>query len=198
MFRRASILSPDDQTIREHLAMALFHDKQYAESADLLSGLIAGGKGTHRPDLEMTLGECQLQIGKPDDAAATFQQASEALPESALAWLGLARADLQLNKLHQAENALKQSLAIVETNSQSHLLMGYINLRENHLDDACAAFTRASELDPTDTVSRCMVGLTLNRLGRPHEAEQWYQKALKINPSDDMATQLMANLDVNN
>ena len=44
MLRRAGILSPDDLTIREHLAMALFYGKQFAESADLLSALLSERK----------------------------------------------------------------------------------------------------------------------------------------------------------
>jgi len=41
-----------------------------------------------------------------------------------------------------------------------------------------------------------MIGLTLNRLGKSQEAAAWYQRALKLNPGDDMASQLLARLDV--
>jgi tetratricopeptide (TPR) repeat protein len=196
MLRRAGILAPDDLTIREHLAMALFYGKQFAESADLLSALLASGKCDHRADLQITLGECQLQTDRPGDAVQSFQQASETMPESTGVWLGLARAELQLNNTKQAEFALRRCLALDDAGSQAHLLMGYAMFRDNRLNDAYASFVSASRLDPKDTVSMCMIGLTLNRLGKSQEAAAWYQRALKLNPGDDMASQLLARLDV--
>jgi superkiller protein 3 len=149
----------------------------------------------HRPDLQLALGECQLQTDKASDAVQSFQQASEAMPDSTVAWLGLARAELQLNNTRQAEFALRRCLALDDAGSQANLLMGYALLRENRLSEAYAAFVRASELDQNDTVSICMVGLTLDRLGRPREAADWYQRALKLDPGDEMASRLMARLD---
>ena len=59
MFRRAGILAPDDLTIKEHLAMALFYAKEYSESAGILSSLLADAKFEKRCDLMTALGECQ-------------------------------------------------------------------------------------------------------------------------------------------
>jgi len=195
MLRRAAILAPDDLTIREHLAMALFYGNQFAESADLLNKLLNGGNGDHRPDLQITLGECQLQTGDFSDAVQNFQQASEEMPQSVGVWLGLARAELQLNNPRQAEFALRRCLALDHPPSEAHLLMGYTLLRENRLMDAYGCFVRANQLDPNDTVSICMVGLALDRLGRAHDAAAWYQRALKLSPGDEMAQQLLASLD---
>lgn len=197
MFRRAVMLSPDDLTLKEHLAMALFHAKQFTESATVLEDLLSSGKCDHRPDLQITLGECQLQTARYSEAVQNFQQASESMPASVGVWLGLARAELELNNPRQAEFALRRCLGLPDAGGETHLLMGYAMLRENRPQDAYASFLRASEIDPNDTVSLCMVGLALDRLGRAREAAQWYQRALKLSPGDDMASQLMARLDVN-
>jgi len=198
MLCRAGILAPDDLTIREHLAMAQFYGKRFAESAELLSALLASGKCDHRPDLQITLGECQLQTARPDEAVQSFQQASETMPGSTGVWLGLARAELELNNFKRAEFAVRRCLALDDAGSQAHLLMGYVMLRQNRLDDAYASFVRASQLDQNDTVPICMIGLTLNRLGRSHDAAACYQRALKLNPGDNMASQLLARIDVQN
>jgi tetratricopeptide (TPR) repeat protein len=198
MLCRAGILAPDDLTIREHLAMAQFYAKRFAESGELLSALLASGKCDHRPDLQITLGECQLQTARPDEAVQSFQQASETMPGSTGVWLGLARAELELNNFKRAEFAVRRCLALDDAGSQAHLLMGYVMLRQNRLDDAYASFVRASQLDQNDTVPICMIGLTLNRLGRSHDAAACYQRALKLNPGDDMASQLLARIDVQN
>jgi tetratricopeptide (TPR) repeat protein len=195
MFRRASILAPDDLTIREHLASGLFYGRQYAESAMILSELLTHQKYDHRPELLMMLGECQLQTGKAGDAAQSFQQASDMEPDSSVAWLGLARAQVQLGSVRRGEYALNHCLAISDDNAQAHLLLGYLHLRESRFSDARDDFARASGLDPADTVSLCMFGLALDKLGQVRDAAACYEKALKIRPDDEMALRLLARLD---
>jgi tetratricopeptide (TPR) repeat protein len=196
MLRRASILASDDLTIKEHLARALFSAQLYAESAGILSDLVTNEKFNHRPDLLTMLGECQLQSGRAGDAVQSFQLASEMTPDSVGVWLGMARAHLQLSSMVRADIALRHCLTIDPKNSEAYLLLGYLRLRQSKFDEAHDAFARASSLDPTDPVALCMVGLTLDKLGHTQEAATYYQQALKINPDDEMATRLMARLDV--
>ena len=196
MFRRASILASDDLTIKEHLARAMFGDQLYGEAAAILSDLVTNEKFNHRPDLLTMLGECELQSGRAGDAVQSFQLASEMTPDSMGVWLGMARAHLQLNSMRRADIALHHCLAIDPKNSEAYLLLGYLRLRQSKFDEAHDAFTRASSLDPADTVALCMVGLTLDKLGHAQDSAAYYQQALKINPDDEMATRLLARLDV--
>jgi len=195
MFRRAGILESDDQTIKEHLALALFFNDQYSESAGILSDLIADPQFNHRSDLMVTLGECQLQTAHAPEAVVTFQAASEISPDSTGVWFGLGRAELQTGSLRQAELALRHGLALDAKSSEGHLLLGYVELRQSHVSEAYASFTRANQLDPSDTVSLCMVGLTLDRMGRKEQATDCFQQALRMKPGDQMAGQLLTNLD---
>jgi tetratricopeptide (TPR) repeat protein len=198
MFRRATILSPDDLTIREHLAMALFGGKKFAEAAGLIVELQSNEKYQHRPDLTLTLAQCQLETGQAAEAIDSFQQTADAMPDCAGAWLGLGRAELAMNNAVRAEAALRKSIALDDSNADGHLLLGYALLRQGHLPDAYQSFTRAAQLAPGDSVSLCMVGLTLKRLGRTGEAAQWYQRALQANPGDEMASTLLAKVDLAN
>lgn len=197
MFRHAQILSEDDLTIKEHLAMALFYAKEYSESAQLMSDLLTSEKFNHRPDLLSVLGECQLQTGHADDAVQSFQQASDMTPDAVSVWLGLGRAELQIYNLRRTEFALRKCLALDDNNGEAHLMMGYAELRLNELKNAYASFSRASELDPKDSTCICMMGVTLDRMGRKQEAAQCYQRALKVSPGDDMASKLLARMDMN-
>lgn len=197
MLRRASILASDDLTVKEHLAMALFYDHQYNESAQLISELVTKDSFNRRADLLMTLGQCQLQLNQLGQAAANLESAAQIMPGSAGVWLELARAQMQLGNLHRADYALGRSLAVDGNSGQGWLLLGYLRIRQSRLHDAYDAFTRASRIDPSDSLSLCMVGLTLDKLGRPADAATYYRQALKINPRDEMAAQLMARLDLN-
>ena len=104
--------------------------------------------------------------------------------------------DARPRGVRRADIALHHCLAIDPKNSEAYLLLGYLRLRQSKFDEAHDAFTRASSLDPADTVALCMVGLTLDKLGHAQDAAAYYQQALKINPDDEMATRLLARLDV--
>ena len=55
----------------------------------------------------------------------------------------------------------------------------------------------AAALDPNDTVSLCMIGYVLEKAGKPREALGFYAQALKLKPNDEMATRLMADIQLN-
>lgn len=194
MLRRASILSPDEPAIREHLATTLFDGGQYGACVQTLTELLADPAYARRGDLFMTLGECQLQIGQAGDAVASVQRAAELLPDSAGVRLVLARAQLQLQNLRGADQALQQAMALDDHNEGAYLLLGYLRLRQSRYTEACRAFNRAYQLDPSDTVSLCMIGLSLDKMGRPDEASACYRQVLKMEPGDELAQQLLARL----
>jgi Flp pilus assembly protein TadD len=75
-------------------------------------------------------------------------------------------------------------------------MLGYLRLRQEKLHDSLQAFTKAATLDRKDAVSVCMVGYVFERLGRHDAAMKCYAKALKLKPNDEMASQLMAGLDL--
>ena len=51
VLRQASILAEDDLTIREHLGLAMYFNKQYREACDVLSRLVGNDKYAKRADL---------------------------------------------------------------------------------------------------------------------------------------------------
>lgn len=196
MLRQASILASDDMAIREHLALAMFYAGQYREAADALKRLMKKEPYTDRGDLLAALGECQLQMGQYREARATLETATQQDPASAGVWLSHAKAAMQLNDAKRAEVSLRKSLALAPDNGDAHLMLGYLRLRQNRLADALPAFRKASALDQNDTVSLCMVGYALERLGQPEQAIQYYSKALRLKPTDEMATRFMASVNL--
>jgi tetratricopeptide (TPR) repeat protein len=196
MLRRASILGADDATIREHLATALYYQKHYSDCADVLSRLVKEDHYQDRPDLILMLGECQMQTGRAGDALANFQAAADAMPTLPGVWLAIARAALQLDQIERSDLAVHKALVVDPNNSESYLLLGYLKLKQNSPQEALRAFQQASTLSPQDTTGLCMIGYTLDKLGRHDLAMNYYAQALKQNPTDEMATQLMARVDL--
>ena len=109
---------------------------------------------------------------------------------------------LRLNDLKRAELSLKKAITIDGKSADAILLMGYLNLQQGKLSEALASFRKASQLTvdtngrPTDAVSLCMVGFVLEKMGRSNEAIGFYSQALKLKPNDELATSLLAKVQV--
>jgi tetratricopeptide (TPR) repeat protein len=194
MFRSASILATDDLSLREHLALAQYANKQYSDAGETLARLTADSAYAKRADLLSALGECQLQTGRVRDARDTFETASQLAPASASVWLGVAKSALQLGDTRRAEMSLKKAISLDGTSSESQLLLGYMRLNQKKLNEALLCFRKASALDPRDPVSICMIGLTLEKQGHADQAIECYARALKVKPGDELATRLMASM----
>ena len=196
MLREASILSEDDQTIREHLGLALFYAKNFAGAQDVLDRLVQQEGYTERFDLLLALGDCQMHTGRLREARSNFETAARLKPESAAAWRALGQAAIAADDLKRAEISIRRALALDEQAGQGHLLLGYVRLKQNRLAEALEAFRRANHLDGTDTVSLCMIGYTFEKAGDGRRAVAYYQQALRMRPGDELAARLLAGVDV--
>jgi tetratricopeptide (TPR) repeat protein len=107
-------------------------------------------------------------------------------------WLGVAKCAMQLNDLRRVELCDKKVLALDANNIEGHLLLGYLRLRQNKLDDALVEFLKVNSYDRSDGLSLCMIGFVLEKQGHEDEAMRYYERALKVNPTDELATRLMA------
>jgi len=84
-------------------------------------------------------------------------------------------------------------VALDGNSAETQLLLGYLRLKEDKLKESLAAFQRASQLDRSDTVSLCMIGYVLEKAGKSSKAMEYYGRALKLKPNDEMARQMMAS-----
>lgn len=197
MFRQASVLEEQELGFKERLGLALFYDKQYEDAADVLSKLVAKEGYGQRADLLAALGESQLHLNRAREARQTFETATQHDPSNAKAWLGLARAAMDTKDTRRAELALRKAQTLDATSAEAHLLVGYLRLRQERMKEALAAFQKASALDEKETVSVCMIGYVYEKTGRSDLAMKYYGKALKLKPNDQLASKLMAGVDLN-
>jgi len=196
-FRKASMLATDDIGIKERLAKAMLFNNQSREAAELLSRLTRDERNAERSELYVMLGEACMQADRASQARAAFETAAQINPSSSLAWQGIGKVALNANDLRRAEMAIRKSLALEPADPQALLLTGYLRLRQSKLDEAMVAFRKAAALDQADAVALCMTGYILERMGDQQQAMDFYAKALRVRPGDELATQLMANIGLN-
>lgn len=197
MFRQATLLATDDMGLKERHAKALFFAQKYRESAELLSRLTRDELFAERVDLYAMLGEAYLNLGRTTDARAAFETATQLNPSSVVAWQGVGKVALGVNDLRRAELAIRKAVALDPGDAQNHLLMGYLRLKQDRPSEAMVSFRKASALDANDPVSLCMAGYVLEKAGQTQQAIEFYARALQVKPGDELATQLMAGVGVN-
>jgi len=218
VLRQAVALAPDEAGIREHYGMTLFYARNYREAASVLERLIssqkpeinslkseakAGVDYANRADIRIAIGECQMEMDQPRDARDNFEVASQLQPENVAVWLNLSKAALRLNDPKRAELSLKKALSLDAKSADANLLMGYLNIQQNKLSEALASFRKASTLSEQDgdgsvrATSLCMSGMVLEKMGKSGDAVRYYSQALKVRPNDELATSLLAKVQVN-
>jgi Flp pilus assembly protein TadD len=193
---QATTLATDDNGIREHYATALFQAKRYADASESLSRILRDEKFANRADLLIMLGDCQSQLKQYRDARASYESATRIAPGESTAWISLARIALELNDLERADLALRKAAAIDPASAQAQLLIGYVRLHQNKLPEALASLKKSSMLDQKDPTALSMIGYVLEKQGKAAEAVPYYTKALELSPHDELATKLMAGVDL--
>ncbi len=123
-----------------------------------------------------------LRQGKLDEAIAEFGKAIEASEDFAIAYINIARANMQKGNLDAAIDALREHLALQPRSKNAESLLGNIRMDQGRLEEAEAHFTRALEYEPNFTEARNSLGLLYDRLGRTGEALEQFRRAVEIDP----------------
>lgn len=115
-------------------------------------------------------------------------------PQSAEAWARLAEVIVSdhLNRWNQtgdepiaeAEEAIRKALLIDPTNALAHLVYGFIHRRRGDHHSALEAYNRAIELDQNFALAYAHKGNALTLIGRPAEARELVEHALRLSPHD--------------
>jgi tetratricopeptide (TPR) repeat protein len=196
VLRQAAVMAPDEANVREHLAVALYQAKEYSEAAALLEKMMREEGFAKRGDLVTALGECQLMLNRPREARDSFETASALEPGAVSSWLNLAKAAMAINDPARAEMSLRKALSMDGQSPEAQVMLGYLRLKQDRLEESLAAFRKAASLDAKDPVAVCMSGYVLEKQGKPAEAAALYAAALKIRPNDELASALLAKVQV--
>jgi TolB-like protein/Tfp pilus assembly protein PilF len=139
-------------------------------------------------------------IGK---ALTQFQQAVDADPDYALAYIGLADCYALLPQyasassgetLLKARAAALRALEIDESLSEARASLGYIDMMSWRFEEAGKEFKRAIELDPNYPTASMWYGTFLNVTGRPDEALSQSRRAQQLDPLSAIGSVQVCNL----
>lgn len=125
-----------------------------------------------------------LEQGKYAAAIDAYESAVSLDPEYLDAWISLAYAYAQSNRLDDAASAYDHAISIAPDNLPALKGLSYIYSRLGKDQDALRIIDHAVEINPGDPLSWLQKGLTLSALGRMNESVQVYRKVLELSPDN--------------
>ncbi len=147
-YRKALVTEPDSSDATAGLVHLLIAEKRYADAQPLVEAAL--GRDPDDPALNAQLATILNSQGKQADALAVLEKLHKLEPASREVASMLADADVQADKLNEAD-ALYQQL-LVQTPADPALLdaHGQILIRQQRYADAVAAFRKATAARPDD------------------------------------------------
>lgn len=117
-----------------------------------------------------------------DDAEKKYLEVLTLDPDNVYTLANLGAAQMELNKLAEAESHLKRALALEADDAFSLALLGLLKFRQQKPDDAFDALSRAAKLDPDNAQTQNYLGLALAQRGQREPAEAAFRKAIQLAP----------------
>ena len=126
--------------------------------------------------------------GQYREAVQAFQQAVQKDPRSDIAYLNLGNAHYELKAYSEASDAFRHVLKINPTNSTALFYLGLSLIQQKQFAESIPYFQQAGVLDPDfEQLSLFYIGEAQSELGSLQEASETWKRAIKVNPSTDIA-----------
>jgi tetratricopeptide (TPR) repeat protein/2-polyprenyl-3-methyl-5-hydroxy-6-metoxy-1,4-benzoquinol methylase len=176
---------------------ALTLDPNHADSLHLL-GIIACQVGRHAAAVEL-LGralavnarsaDCHFNmahalraLGRLDDAAVHFNQASVLKRDFTAAHLGLGDLLMQQGRIDDARTRYQRALVIEPRSADAHYGLANVAMQQGRLDEATAEYRRVLALKPDFAEACSNLGVVLASQGKLDEAAVLYRRAIALKP----------------
>jgi len=128
------------------------------------------------------LGNTLKELGRLDEALASFTQAITLKPDFSEAHSNLGNTLKELGRLDEAEASLRQAVALKPDFAEAHSNLGGTLQELGRLDEALVSYTQAIALKPDFAEAHSNLGVTLLELGRLDDSEASYTKAIGLKP----------------
>jgi len=162
---------------------ALIKEKQNEVAKQVLEQAKKQGvAGKKLAQAHNNLGNTLKELGRLDEAEASYTIAIALKPDFAEAHNNLGNTLKELGRLDEAEASYTKAIALKPDFAEAYNNLG-ITLKElGRLDEAEASYTKAIALKPDFAEAHSNLGITLKELGRLDEAEASYTQAIALKP----------------
>jgi predicted O-linked N-acetylglucosamine transferase (SPINDLY family) len=128
-------------------------------------------------------GNALKQMGRLEEALASYEQAQRCNPQVVVIFLNLANTARLLGRLEKAAAHARQAIQLDARVPEAYFELGAALHDLGHLPDAVAAFQQAVRLRASFPEAYNRLGLLALRLGQVAEAVNYHRHAVAINPA---------------
>ncbi|GFO66976.1 B12-binding domain-containing radical SAM protein [Geomonas limicola] len=135
------------------------------------------------PDVHSNLGVTLFELGRLNDAEASYRRAIKLNPEYINAHINLGNTLRGKGFLTEAEACFRRALRINPDYAEGHSNLGNTLLDMGRLNEAEDCFRQAIKIKPDFAEAHSCLGHILRDSGRYMESEVCYRRTLEINPN---------------
>ena len=156
-------------------------------TADCNKAVALGNAGAEG---HVCLGTLANGTGEYEVAATEFQRAIQLDPTNDDAYIGLARAYTQQNKLDDAEKTYQRAISVRPQDSRSYSWLGSFYSQQAQYDKAAQMFQRVLALAPESFHGYSNLGAVFVFMGRDADAITMFERSIQIHPTPDALSNL--------
>ena len=127
-------------------------------------------------------GSALKDLGRPEEAEASYRQAIALEPDFAEAHFNLGKALRELDRLEEAESSYRQAIALKPDFADAHYNLGNTLKELDRLEEAEASYRQAIALTPDLAEAHSNLGGELKEQGRLEDAETSLRQAIALKP----------------
>jgi tetratricopeptide (TPR) repeat protein len=181
-YARAIEQNPSDRESMQMRGVALYSLGRPADAIPLLEKAHAAVASAN-VDPNYVLGICYIAVRRYDDARHAFAVQYGFPPDSAPAYLLVARMLLRQENPAAAEESARKAIALQPALPLAHQLLGEVALAEAKLPEAIAELDRERELNPLNGSVYDRLGDAYVRSGEDEKAQQELSRAILLEPN---------------
>ncbi len=183
-YRDATLLAPDDLTLRQNYAEALYFAGKYSDALAVLEDLRSNPDVTDKTSLLTVLGQTYLNLHRAREATDCFTEVTSENPHSNAGWIDLGKATLELKDYPRAVAIAQKVLRDEPDNVPGLILLALGQHKLQEWDAAQATLEKAHRIAPRNTTVLCLLGISMQHLGETDRAAALYAEAVDISPAD--------------
>lgn len=155
----------------------LQHAKDYAGSVERFQAVLA--RSIQSFEIHFYLARGLAALGRTDEAARHYEEASRRSPAQVAAWTGLAEARLALGRRDGARAAYETAIGLAPRDARLRFREGELLRDTGDVPGALKRLREAVDLDPKPAEYWNSLGMTLGGNAREGEAESAFREAIK-------------------
>lgn len=199
LLNEARLLAPDDLGITEDLVRAQIATGKYNDAEFNLTKMLQSPTLADRRDLQHLRVRCLVEVDRMLEARelAIKLTQGDVGQSDVESWIQLGNISYVLKDSIRTKQAAARVVALAPDRAEGYVMQGLHYRREGNLEHARISFQRAAQIQP-DSETLVMLGLVQRDLNQTGAARQSFAEAVKQNPNDPTASQLLAEVGTEN